>query len=134
MCECVSGWVGTYLCVCVCVCVPVIDHPVDDHPLWLDPVAVEPLLHDGVLWVFALPLLVVELLLPGAVVIGRGLVHIVLPLVVPVHHCVVQLQLGERGLGVRARPQEERGFWGEGGFPERAREGLMWGLRQTCFV
>ena len=74
-----------------------VDDAVDDHPLGLDAVAVEALLHDGVLRVFALPLLDVQLLLPGAVVVRRRLVHVVLPLVVTVHDRVVELQLGQKG-------------------------------------
>lgn len=76
---------------------PVVEYPVNDHPLWLDAVAVEALLHHGILGVFALPLLAVELLLPGAVVERRRLVHVVLALVVPVHDGVVQLQLCDHG-------------------------------------
>lgn len=68
----------------------------DDHPLRLDAVAVEALLHHGVLGVFALPLLTVQLLLSGAVIVRRGFVHVVLTLVVPVHDGVVQLQLHEQ--------------------------------------
>lgn len=74
---------------CTCSCAPVVEDSVDDHPLRLDAVAVETLLHDGVLWVFALPLLYVQLLLPGAVVVWRWLVHVVLALVVAVHDRVV---------------------------------------------
>lgn len=70
-----------------------VEYPVDDHPLRFDAVAVEALLHHSILGVFALPLLAVELLLPGAVVIRRWLVHVVLTLVVPIHDGVIQLQL-----------------------------------------
>lgn len=72
---------------------PVVEYPVHDHPLGFDAVAVEALLHHRVLGVFAFPLLVVDLLLPGAVVVWGGLVHVVLPLIVAVHDGVVQLQL-----------------------------------------
>lgn len=70
-----------------------VEYPVDNHPLWFNAVAVEALLHHSVLGVFALPLLVVDLLLSGAVVIWRRLVHVVLTLVVPIHDGMVQLQL-----------------------------------------
>lgn len=70
-----------------------IDYPVDNHPLWFNAITVEALLHRSILGIFALSLLTVELLLSGAVVIWRGLVHVVLTLIVPVHDRVVQLQL-----------------------------------------
>lgn len=70
---------------------PVVDYPVDDHPLWFDAIAVEALLHHSILGVFALPLLIVELLFSRAVVERRRLIHVVLPLVVPIHDRVVQL-------------------------------------------
>lgn len=73
-----------------------VEYPVDNHPLRFNAVAVEALLHHGVLGVFALPLLAVELLLPGAVVVRRRLVHVVLALVVPIHDGVIQLQLREQ--------------------------------------
>lgn len=79
--------------LCNCEQPPVVEYPVDDHPLWFNAVAVEALLHHSVVGVFALPLLVVELLLSGAVVVRRGLVHVVLTLVVPIHDGVIQLQL-----------------------------------------
>lgn len=70
-----------------------VEYPVDDHPLWFNAIAVEALLHHSILGVFALPLLAVELLLSGAVVVRRGVVHVVLTLVVPIHDGVIQLQL-----------------------------------------
>lgn len=70
-----------------------IDYPVDNHPLWFNAITVEALLHRSILGIFALSLLTVELLLSGAVVIWRGLIHVVLTLIVPVHDRVVQLQL-----------------------------------------
>lgn len=73
-----------------------VEYPVDNHPLRFNAVAVEALFHHGVLGVFALPLLAVELLLPGAVVVRRRLVHVVLALVVPIHDGVIQLQLREQ--------------------------------------
>ena len=73
-----------------------VEYPVDNHPLRFNAVAVEALLHHGVLGVFALPLLAVELLLPRAVVVRRRLVHVVLALVVPIHDGVIQLQLHEQ--------------------------------------
>ncbi len=82
-----------YRNVCNCEQPPVVDYPVDNHPLWFNAVAVEAFLHHGVLGVFALPLLTVELLLSGAVVIWRRFVHVVLTLVVPIHDRVIQLQL-----------------------------------------
>lgn len=69
------------------------DYPVDNHPLWFDAVAVEALLHHSVLGVFALPLLAVELLLSGAIVVRRRFVHVVLALVVAIHDRVIKLQL-----------------------------------------
>lgn len=73
-----------------------VEYPVDNHPLRFNAIAVEALLHHGVLGVLALPLLAVELLLPGAVVVRRRLVHVVLALVVPIHDGVIQLQLHEQ--------------------------------------
>lgn len=73
----------------MCLWAPVVEDAVDDHPLRLDAVAVEALLHDGVLRVFALSLLDVQLLLPRAVVIRGRLVHVVLALIVAVHDRVV---------------------------------------------
>lgn len=70
-----------------------VEYPVDNHPLRFNAIAVEALLHYSILGVFALPLLAVELLLSGAVVIRRGFVHVVFALVVPIHDGVIQLQL-----------------------------------------
>lgn len=75
---------------------PVVEYPVDYHPLWFNAVAIEALLHHSILGVFALPLLAVKLLLSGAVVIRRRLVHVVLTLVIPIHDRVIQLQLHNR--------------------------------------
>lgn len=66
---------------------------VDHHPLGLDAVAVEALLHLGIERVLVLPLLALTVLIAGAIIKGRWLVHIVFSLVVAVHHGVVQLQL-----------------------------------------
>lgn len=65
----------------------------NDHPLWFNAIAVEALLHQGILRVDALPLLTVELLLTRTVVVGRRLIHVVFPLVVPIHDGVIELQL-----------------------------------------
>lgn len=82
---------------------------VDHHPLRLDAVAVEALLHLGVERVLVLPFLALAVLIAGAVVKGRRLVHVVLSLVVAIHHRVVELQLLAhrqrlRGAGGRGSP------------------------------
>lgn len=69
---------------------PVVDDAVDHHPLGLDAVLVVLLFQDGILGVLGPPLLALRpavlLLAARAVVQARGLVHVRLPLVVPVHH------------------------------------------------
>lgn len=82
-----------YKNVCNCEQPPVVDYPVDNHPLWFNAITVEALLHHSVLGVFAFPLLTVELLLSGAIVIRWRFIHVVLTLVVPIHDRVIQLQL-----------------------------------------
>lgn len=93
--QCVSPDIR-YKNVCNSEQPPVVEYPVDNHPLWFNAVAVEALLHHSILGVLALPLLTVELLLSGAVVIRRRFVHVVLSLVVPIHDRVIQLQLHNR--------------------------------------
>lgn len=88
---------------------PVVQDTVDHHPLRLDAVAVEALLHLGVERVLVLPFLALAVLIAGAVVKGRRLVHVVLSLVVAIHHRVVELQLLAhrqrlRGAGGRGSP------------------------------
>ena len=81
---------------------PVVDDAVHRHPLGFDAVAVEALLHAAVQGVLAVsPLVTLGVIVPGAVIQGRGLVHVVLALVVAVHDQVEDLQLGggERGGG-----------------------------------
>lgn len=72
---------------------PVVQDAVDHHPLRLDAIAVEPLLHLCVVRVFVLPFLPLAVLISRAIVKGWWLIHVVLPLVVAVHHGVVELQL-----------------------------------------
>lgn len=72
---------------------PVVEYPMNNHPLRFDAVAVETLLHHSILRVFALSLLTIQLLFSRAVVVWRGLVHVILSLVVSIHDSMVQLQL-----------------------------------------
>lgn len=69
----------------------------NNHPLCFNAVAVEALLHHGVLGVDGLPLVAVELILTGTIVVRRGFIHVIFTLVVPIHDGVIQLQLWIRG-------------------------------------
>lgn len=77
----------------ICPVPPVVQDAVDHHPLGLDAIAVEPLLHLCVVRVFVLPFLPLAVLVSRAIIKGWWLIHVVLPLVVAVHHGVVELQL-----------------------------------------
>lgn len=76
---------------------PVVDDAVDHHPLGLDAIFVVLVFQNGVLGVFGPPLLALShavLVLSARPVIQAGrLVHVRLPLVVPEHHRVEDLQL-----------------------------------------
>lgn len=79
---------------------PVVDDALDHHPLRLDAIFVVFVVHYGVLRVFGPPLLALPhpVLILLVVQAGR-LVHVRLPLVVPVHHRVEDLKLEGRGRG-----------------------------------
>lgn len=77
---------------------PVVDDPVDGHPLWLDAKTIVLLLHLGIVRVLHLALVTLAIVLTRAIVQGWGLIHVILPLVVSVHHQVEDFQLvGHRG-------------------------------------
>lgn len=89
-----------------------VDDPVDGHPLGLDAKAIVLLLHLGVVRVLHLALVTLPVILPRAIVQGRGLIHVVLPLVVPVHDQVEDLQLTGHTGGEERRsrhPKRTRG-------------------------
>lgn len=75
-----------------------VNDAVNRHPLRLDAEAVVLLLHLRVVRVLHLALITLAIILTRAIVQGWGLVHVILPLIVPVHNQVEDFQLmGHRG-------------------------------------
>lgn len=70
-----------------------VDDTVDSHPLWLDAKTIVLLLHLSIVWVFHFTLVTLPIILARAIVQGRGLIHVILPLVVSVHNQMEDFQL-----------------------------------------
>lgn len=81
---------------------------VDGHPVRLDAIAVVFLLHLGIERILVLPLLTLPIVIPRTVVKQRGLIHVVLSLVIPVHHQVENLKLGFVGGGGREMEEKRK--------------------------
>ena len=92
---------------------PVVDDAVDGHPLRLDAKAIVLLFHLRVVRVLHLAFIALPVVLTGAVVQGRGLIHVILSLVVSVHYQVEDLQLKGHRRGGREMVRKDSRGWGQ---------------------